>query len=107
MCLPSGSVSSLDKSAVFGRRKAAKSSATAVSTTVSVVEVLTEDIGFKTDVKQERNLCKRDGMDGLETDTVCALRLLMVCFEKQGIAPTSIDAYKLFRNFAEEYYNDD
>ena len=120
VCLPSGSTSTLFKSDVRGRKKLladAETSQVEVSKTVddeyswATGRSTKKSFDFslktnvKTEVKGDIDLFKRGGLDGLETDTVCALRLLMVCFERQGINPTSSDAYKLFRDFAEEYYN--
>ena len=95
VCFPSGITSTLYKCDVRSMKK--------LLTDTSAVAEVVDDV--KHDVKHDVDLFKIDGLDGLETDTVCALRLLMVCFERQGIKPTSNDAYKLFRDFAEEYYS--
>ena len=54
-------------------------------------------------ISEHVDLTNRGGLGGLEKDTVCVLRILMVCFERQGVNPTSTDAYKMFCDFAEKY----
>lgn len=51
----------------------------------------------------DQNIVVDKSQAPLATDTMCALRLLMGCFDRQGIDPTSTDAYKVFRDFAAEH----
>lgn len=118
---PSGRVATLDKCDVCGDHKRAldrASTKVARSTThAEIVEIIDDTVKTVNTVKTEpslyssstaRDLTSKGGLvDSIETDTECALRLLMVCFERQGISPTSTDAYKIFRDFAEAYSTDE
>ena len=98
VCFPNGSISTLDKCDVQGGAGDDGGTVSDRTTpTAEAVEVVPPSAAV---LKTEPGVSEHVG---LETDTRCALRLLMVCFERQGINPTSTDAYKLFCDFAEEY----
>ena len=118
MCIPNGRVPTIDKCDVCGDHKRAldcASTKVARSTThAEIVKTINDTAKTVNTVKTEpspyttgstaRYLTNRGGIvDGIKTNTKCALSLLMVCFERQGISPTSTDAYKIFRDFVKAY----
>ena len=107
VCFPNGSISTLDKCDVQGGAGddggTVSDRTTATAEAVEVVPPSAAVPKTEPGVSEHVKLAHRGGLAGLEIDTICALRLLMVCFERQGINPTSTDAYKVFRDFAEEY----
>ena len=117
VCFPNGRVVTLDKCDVCGDHKRAldcASTQVARSTThAEIVEIVDNTAKTVNTVRSERSLysastardltSKGGLVEGVQTDTECALRLLMVCFERQRISPTSAAAEKIFRDFAEAY----
>ena len=82
------------------------------TTHAEIVKIVNDTANTVNTVKTEpyttgstvRDLTNRGRLvDGIKTDTECALHLLMACFERQGISPTSTYAYEIFRDFTEVY----
>ena len=117
VCLPSGNTSTLYKADVRGLadKEAYEDLTKPPTVDISDEEITwastrTKDtrsalVGAKTTGVKAHQLSNRGGLvQGLETDTACALRLVMVSFERQGIVRNSSDAYKLFRDFAKNTF---
>ena len=111
VCFPDGSISTLEKCDLQGdgNRGTVVERTAATTENVEVVSPnfqksrLVHAPNIDPEISERVNLTNRGGLGGLETDTLCALCLLMVSFERKGISPTSTDAYKVFQDFAENH----